>query len=149
MFAEKSNKIRAKLQLNFSWRHSTWMRKVRKYNDQWNWYLNGPHFGPKMPQIWPKNQNFQKTEKTPQGIHLSYTCPKFQTYLTIYPFPRAPRRFSVHLVSRTGSPGPKIRIFKNWKKHVQGFTQAMRVPNARQIWPFMPSLYHPEGFWSI
>ena len=34
MLAEKSNKIRAKPQLNFAWRLSTLIRKVRKDNDQ-------------------------------------------------------------------------------------------------------------------
>ena len=51
MFAEKSNNIRAKLQLNFASRLSTWFRKVRKYNDQ---------ILAKKPQIWPKNTNIWK-----------------------------------------------------------------------------------------
>ena len=48
--------------------------------------------------------------------------------------PRAPQRFLVHLGSRTESPGPKkIKFSKNEKRDPQGFTQAISVPNFRQI----------------
>ena len=53
-----------------------------------------------------------KTEKTPPGIHPSYTCAKFQTGLTIYVFPRVPQRLLVYLGPRTGSPRPKIQNFQ-------------------------------------
>ena len=78
-------------------------------------------------------------------IYPSYKCTKFQTNLTIYAFPRAPQRFTVHLASRTESPGPKNQNFQKMKKHHQGFTQAISVPNFRQIWPFMPSLGRPKA----
>ena len=86
--------------------------KSWKYNNQWNWYLKGPRFTPKMPKTWPKNQNFQKMKKTHPGIPPSYKYAKFQTDLTIYAFSWVPQRFLVHLGSRTGSPGPKNQHFE-------------------------------------
>ena len=40
--------------------------------------------------------------------------------LIIYAFPRAPKRFSVHLGSRTGSPRPKNQNFQKMKQTFPG-----------------------------
>ena len=94
--------------------------KSWKYNNQWNWYLKGPRFTPKMPKTWPKNLNFQKMKKTHPGIPPSYKYAKFQTDLTIYAFSWVPQRFLVHLGSRTGSPVPKNQHFEKNKKTPPG-----------------------------
>ena len=90
---------------------------------------------------------FSKTEKMSLGIHPSNTCAKFQKDLIIYTFPRRPWRFLFHLGSRQDwDPRPqKSASSKNWKKYPQGFTQAIRVPYFRNIWPYMPSLEHPKA----
>ena len=45
-----------------------------------------------------------------------------------------------------GPQGPKIKIFKTWEKHPQGFTQALNVSSLRQIGPFKPYVECCEGF---
>ena len=96
-------------------------------------------------------ENFQKMKATPQGIHPSHKCDKFQTHQTIYAFPRVPQRFSVHLGFRmTRSPRPKNQNFqKRKKRHPKGFAQAISVPNFRKFWPFRASLECTERFWFI
>ena len=85
-------------------------------------------------------------KKISPGIHLSYKLTKFQADLTIYAYPRVHQRFLVHLVSRTASLGPKNYNFQKMKNKPQRFTQALSVPNFRQIWQFIPSLEHPKFF---
>ena len=76
----------------------------------------GSRTGPPRSKI--KNiQKMKKKKKNTSGIHPSSKCAKSQTNLSIYGFPSAPRKFSAHLRSRTGSPGPKNQNFQKIEKY--------------------------------
>ena len=95
---------------------------------QWFRPFTLPESAPKVSssfrvQDWaPKVQNKKysknkKKKKNTSGIHPSSKCAKSQTNLSIYGFPSAPRKFSAHLRSRTGSPGPKNQNFQKIEKY--------------------------------
>ena len=72
---------------------------------------------------------------TPLDIHTSHKCDKFQTYQTIYAFPRVPQRFSVHLGFRTTrSPRPKNQNFqKRKKKAPQRFRPSYKCAKFQKV----------------
>ena len=80
----------------------------------------------------PKSHNFLKMEKAPPGIHPSYKCAKFYTFDDLW-FPQSAPKIFDRFKIRNGSPASYIKIFKKRKKYSQGFTQAISVPNFRQI----------------
>ena len=99
----------------------------------------------------PKIKIFKKWKKHSQAFTQAINVARFSD-LDHLPFPRAPRRFPVHLGSRTEPPRSKIKNIqkmKKKKKTPQGFIQALSVPNLRRICPFMASLVYPESFRSI
>ena len=91
-------------------------------------------------------QNFWCNLPFKKSTRHSRTLLRLLGNLTIYDFPRAPLRFLVYFRSRTESPGPRIKISKNEKKHPQGFTQALGVPNFRQISLLIPFLERSKCF---
>ena len=77
----------------------------------------GSRTGPPRSKIKNIQKLKKKKKKNTSGIHPSSKCAKSQTNLSIYGFPSAPRKFSAHLRSRTGSPGPKNQNFQKIEKY--------------------------------
>ena len=89
----------------------------------------------------PKNRNFEKMTKTPRDIIILHKCTKNHGHIYSISEIRRVMDFHFGLFFATPLTTQKIKILKNWKKHLEISSFYIFVPKVMITWCSVPETW--------
>ena len=131
MFPKKSNKIRAKLQMNFVWKLLTWIRKAeRNWTTHTFWGAPGrfrTNFWVCGAQKSPRNKKIQEIKRDLKKHHQGFTQSIRKYKKKIRQSKPSQMRSKVLDQTLPWKYDLKVKTFKLWWKNPQAFTQQQDI----------------------